>query len=97
MHILLTGGTAIASPTCKHWPAQGHRLTVEPATGNGRPGVWCAGARGEARLQEVIGVDAVVNLAGAYRRPALTYKRKVLLWNSRAFTSPKPCWLGWKA
>ena len=86
MHILLTGGTGlIGRQLCKHWLAQGHRLTVwsrQPETG---ARVCGAQVLGVARLQEVIGtVDAVVNLAGApiADRP-WTHKRKALLWNSR--------------
>lgn len=86
MHILLTGGTGlIGRQLCKHWLAQGHRLTVWSRQPETVARVCGAQVLGVARLQEVIGtVDAVVNLAGApiADRP-WTHKRKALLWNSR--------------
>ena len=97
MHILLTGGTGlIGRQLCRHWLAQGHRLTVwsrEPE----RVAALCgAQVLGVARLEEVIGVvDAVVNLAGApiADRP-WTHKRKALLWSSRiGLTETLLAWL----
>ncbi|OEC50772.1 TIGR01777 family oxidoreductase [Pseudomonas sp. AP42] len=86
MHILLTGGTGlIGRQLCKHWLAQGHRLTVWSRQPETVAQVCGAQVLGVARLQEVIGaVDAVVNLAGApiADRP-WTHKRKALLWSSR--------------
>ena len=86
MHILLTGGTGlIGRQLCKHWLAQGHRLTVWSRQPETVARVCGAQVLGVARLQEVIGtVDAVVNLAGApiADRP-WTHKRKALLWSSR--------------
>ena len=86
MHILLTGGTGlIGRQLCKHWLAQGHRLTVWSRQPETVAQLCGAQVLGVARLQEVIGaVDAVVNLAGApiADRP-WTHKRKALLWSSR--------------
>ena len=86
MQILLTGGTGlIGRQLCRHWLAQGHRLTVlsrQPETVARLCGTQVLGV---GRLQDVIGeVDAVVNLAGApiADRP-WTHKRKALLWSSR--------------
>jgi uncharacterized protein (TIGR01777 family) len=86
MHILLTGGTGlIGRQLCRHWLAQGHRLTVLSRNPDAVARVCGAQVAGVGRLQEVIGgVDAVVNLAGApiADRP-WTHKRKALLWSSR--------------
>ncbi|NMY38384.1 MULTISPECIES: TIGR01777 family oxidoreductase [Pseudomonas] len=98
MHILLTGGTGlIGRQLCRHWLAQGHRLTVwsrRPAQVS-----ECCGAdvRGIARLEELgqEPVDAVINLAGApiADRP-WTRKRKMLLWSSRiTLTETLLAWL----
>ncbi|NWC10418.1 TIGR01777 family protein [Pseudomonas agarici] len=87
MHILLTGGTGlIGRQLCKHWSAQGHRLTVWSR----RPGevarLCGAQVRGVQHLEDLAGepLDAVINLAGAPigDRP-WTRKRKSLLWSSR--------------
>ena len=86
MHILLTGGTGlIGRQLCRHWLAQGHRVTVWSRQPETVAQVCGAQVLGVGRLQEVIGaVDAVVNLAGApiTDRP-WTHKRKALLWSSR--------------
>ncbi|KTC64332.1 NAD-dependent dehydratase [Pseudomonas fluorescens ABAC62] len=86
MHILLTGGTGlIGRQLCRHWLAQGHRLTVWSRHPEEVAKLCGAQVMGVARLEEVIGaVDAVVNLAGAgiADRP-WTHKRKALLWSSR--------------
>ena len=86
MHILLTGGTGlIGRQLCRHWLAQGHRVTVWSRQPETVAQVCGAQVLGVGRLQEVIGaVDAVVNLAGApiTDRP-WTHKRKTLLWSSR--------------
>ena len=86
MHILLTGGTGlIGRQLCRHWLAQGHRVTVWSRQPETVAQVCGAQVLGVGRLQEVIGaVDAVVNLAGApiADRP-WTHKRKTLLWSSR--------------
>ena len=86
MHILLTGGTGlIGRQLCRHWLAQGHRVTVWSRQPETVAQVCGAQVLGVGRLQEVIGaVDAVVNLAGApiADRP-WTHKRKALLWSSR--------------
>ena len=98
MHILLTGGTGlIGRQLCRHWLAQGHRLTVwsrRPA----QVSECCAtGVRGIATLEELgqDPVDAVINLAGApiADRP-WTRKRKMLLWSSRiTLTETLLAWL----
>lgn len=86
MHILLTGGTGlIGRQLCRHWLAQGHRVTVWSRQPETVAQVCGAQVLGVGRLQEVIGaVDGVVNLAGApiADRP-WTHKRKALLWSSR--------------
>ena len=87
MHILLTGGTGlIGRQLCRHWLAQGHRLTVWSRRPDAVARLCGAGVRGIGQL-EALGaepVDALVNLAGApiADRP-WTHKRKALLWSSR--------------
>ena len=98
MHILLTGGTGlIGRQLCRHWLAQGHRLSVLSR----RPGqvaqLCSATVRGIGALEELDGetLDAVVNLAGApiADRP-WTHKRKALLWSSRiTLTEALLAWL----
>ncbi|AUG05773.1 TIGR01777 family oxidoreductase [Pseudomonas sp. S09G 359] len=97
MHILLTGGTGlIGRQLCRHWLAQGHRLTVWSRHPEEVASLCGAEVLGVARLEEVIGsVDAVVNLAGApiADRP-WTHKRKALLWSSRiSLTETLLAWL----
>ncbi|WP_300627524.1 TIGR01777 family oxidoreductase [Pseudomonas sp.] len=97
MHILLTGGTGlIGRQLCRHWLAQGHRLTVLSRTPASVARLCGEHVVGVARLQEVNGaVDAVVNLAGApiADRP-WTHKRKALLWSSRiSLTETLLAWL----
>ncbi|CRM93163.1 Epimerase family protein [Pseudomonas sp. 22 E 5] len=97
MHILLTGGTGlIGRQLCRHWLAQGHRLTVWSRQPERVAALCGAQVLGVARLEEVIGVvDAVVNLAGApiADRP-WTHKRKALLWSSRiGLTETLLAWL----
>ncbi|KRP61096.1 TIGR01777 family oxidoreductase [Pseudomonas orientalis] len=97
MHILLTGGTGlIGRQLCRHWLAQGHRLTVLSRTPESVARMCGAQVLGVGRLQDVIGaVDAVVNLAGApiADRP-WTHKRKALLWSSRiSLTESLLAWL----
>lgn len=97
MHILLTGGTGlIGRQLCRHWLAQGHRLTVLSRTPESVARICGAQVLGVGRLQDVIGaVDAVVNLAGApiADRP-WTHKRKALLWSSRiSLTESLLAWL----
>ncbi|PKH27349.1 TIGR01777 family oxidoreductase [Pseudomonas fluorescens] len=97
MHILLTGGTGlIGRQLCRHWLAQGHRLTVLSRTPESVARICGAQVLGVGRLQDVIGaVDAVVNLAGApiADRP-WTHKRKALLWSSRiSLTENLLAWL----
>ncbi|WP_026145214.1 TIGR01777 family oxidoreductase [Pseudomonas asplenii] len=87
MHILLTGGTGlIGRRLCKHWSAQGHRLTVWSRRPEEVARLCGAQVRGVRHLEELAGepLDAVVNLAGApiAERP-WTHRRKALLWNSR--------------
>ena len=90
MHILLTGGTGlIGRQLCRHWLAQGHRLTVWSRRPEQVSELCGTGVRGIARLdalgqEPVDAVDAVINLAGApiADRP-WTRKRKMLLWSSR--------------
>jgi len=98
MHILLTGGTGlIGRHLCKHWQAQGHRITVWSR----RPeevGKLCGDSvRGIARLEDLgdESVDAVINLAGApiADRP-WTRNRRILLWDSRiGLTEQLLAWL----
>ncbi len=97
MHILLTGGTGlIGRQLCRHWLAQGHRLSVWSRHPEEVASLCGAEVLGVARLEEVIGsVDAVVNLAGApiADRP-WTHKRKALLWSSRiSLTETLLAWL----
>ncbi|AZF51223.1 Cell division inhibitor YfcH-like [Pseudomonas sp. R4-34-07] len=97
MHILLTGGTGlIGRQLCRHWLAQGHRLTVLSRKPDAVARVCGAQVAAVGRLQDVIGgVDAVVNLAGApiADRP-WTHKRKALLWSSRiSLTESLLAWL----
>ncbi|AZE82168.1 Cell division inhibitor YfcH-like [Pseudomonas orientalis] len=97
MHILLTGGTGlIGRQLCRHWLAQGHRLTVLSRAPESVARICGAQVLGVGRLQDVIGaVDAVVNLAGApiADRP-WTHKRKALLWSSRiSLTESLLAWL----
>lgn len=102
MHILLTGGTGlIGRPLCRHWLAQGHRLTVLSRTPQ-RVAERCgAEVRGIGTFAEYGDgpLDAVVNLAGApiADRP-WTHKRKALLWASRiGLTEQLLAWLGSRA
>ena len=87
MHILLTGGTGlIGRQLCRHWLAQGHRLTVWSRRPDKVAKLCGAQVRGVGRLEEVgpEPVDAVINLAGAPIVDRLwTHKRKALLWSSR--------------
>ncbi len=97
MHILLTGGTGlIGRQLCRHWLAQGHRLTVLSRHPEHVARLCGDHVLGVGSLQEVIGpVDAVINLAGApiADRP-WTHKRKALLWSSRiSFTETLLAWL----
>ncbi|WPN99053.1 TIGR01777 family oxidoreductase [Pseudomonas sp. MUP55] len=97
MHILLTGGTGlIGRQLCRHWLAQGHRLTVLSRKPDSVARVCGAQVAGVGRLQDVSGVvDAVVNLAGTpiADRP-WTHKRKALLWSSRiSLTETLLAWL----
>lgn len=97
MHILLTGGTGlIGRQLCRHWLAQGHRLTVLSRHPEHVARLCGDHVLGVSSLQEVIGpVDAVINLAGApiADRP-WTHKRKALLWSSRiSFTETLLTWL----
>lgn len=97
MHILLTGGTGlIGRQLCRHWLAQGHRLTVLSRHPEHVARLCGDHVLGVGSLQEVIGpVDAVINLAGApiADRP-WTHKRKALLWSSRiSFTETLLTWL----
>ncbi|BBP74875.1 TIGR01777 family protein [Pseudomonas gingeri NCPPB 3146 = LMG 5327] len=87
MHILLTGGTGlIGRQLCKHWSAQGHRLTVWSRRPEDVARLCGAQVRGVRHLEDLAGepLDAVINLAGApiADRP-WTHKRKALLWSSR--------------
>jgi uncharacterized protein (TIGR01777 family) len=102
MRILLTGGTGlIGRALCRHWQGQGHELFVWSR----RPGqvaALCSGARGIARLQELVGLaplDAVVNLAGApIAESRWTTARRELLWRSRVdLTRELVAWLGRQA
>ena len=97
MHILLTGGTGlIGRQLCRHWLAQGHRLTVLSRQPEQVAKLCGDHVLGVGSLQEVIGpVDAVINLAGApiADRP-WTHKRKALLWSSRiSLTEHLLAWL----
>lgn len=98
MHILLTGGTGlIGRQLCRHWLAQGHRLSVWSRSPERVADVCGVGVRGIGTL-EALGeepVDAVINLAGApiADRP-WTRKRKLLLWGSRiTLTETLVAWL----
>ncbi|WP_110948193.1 TIGR01777 family oxidoreductase [Pseudomonas bohemica] len=87
MHILLTGGTGlIGRRLCRHWLAQGHRLTVWSRSPDQVARLCGAGVRGIAHPDDLGSepIDAVINLAGApiADRP-WTRKRKMLLWDSR--------------
>lgn len=100
MHILLTGGTGlIGRHLCRHWLAQGHRLTVWSRRPEAVAMLCGEGVRGIAELDELEAVDhldAVVNLAGApiADRP-WTASRRNLLWSSRiALTEQLLAWLG---
>ena len=98
MHILLTGGTGlIGRALCNHWAQQGHQLTVCSRSPQQVPGLCGAQVRGIGQLEELgdVGLDAVVNLAGApiADRP-WTRKRKTLLWASRiSLTEQLLAWL----
>ena len=98
MHILLTGGTGlIGRQLCRHWLAQGHRLSVWSRRPEQVHQLCGADVRGVANLQELEHepIDAVVNLAGApiADRP-WTHKRKALLWSSRiTLTETLIAWL----
>ncbi|MBF8661045.1 TIGR01777 family oxidoreductase [Pseudomonas putida] len=100
MHILLTGGTGlIGRHLCRHWLAQGHRLTVWSRRPEAVAMLCGEGVRGIAELDQLEAVDhldAVVNLAGApiADRP-WTASRRNLLWSSRiALTEQLLAWLG---
>ncbi|UVE16983.1 TIGR01777 family oxidoreductase [Pseudomonas sp. LS44] len=87
MHILLTGGTGlIGRGLCRHWLAQGYRVTVWSRRPQQVARLCGAQVRGIGRLDELADepLDAVINLAGApiADRP-WTHKRKALLWTSR--------------
>ncbi|NWA05218.1 TIGR01777 family oxidoreductase [Pseudomonas gingeri] len=87
MHILLTGGTGlIGRQLCKHWSAQGHRLTVWSRRPDEVARLCGSQVRGVRHLEDLAGepLDAVINLAGApiADRP-WTHRRKALLWSSR--------------
>jgi uncharacterized protein (TIGR01777 family) len=98
MHILLTGGTGlIGRQLCRHWSAQGYRLTVWSRQPGKVAKICGAQVRGIARLGDLgqEPVDAIVNLAGApiADRP-WTHKRKALLWSSRiTLTETLLAWL----
>ena len=98
MHILLTGGTGlIGRQLCRHWSAQGHRLTVWSRKPEKVAKTCGAQVRGVARLEDLgqEPVDAIVNLAGApiADRP-WTHKRRALLWSSRiTLTETLLAWL----
>ncbi|MFA7895413.1 TIGR01777 family oxidoreductase [Pseudomonas putida] len=100
MHILLTGGTGlIGRHLCRHWLAQGHRLTVWSRRPEAVARLCGNDVRGIAELDELEAadhIDAVVNLAGApiADRP-WTASRRSLLWSSRiALTEQLLAWLG---
>ncbi|MGE8042623.1 TIGR01777 family oxidoreductase [Pseudomonas monteilii] len=88
MHIVLTGGTGlIGRHLCRHWLAQGHRLTVWSRTPDQVSRACGQAVRGVARLDDIAAddpVDAVINLAGApiADRPWSAARRQ-LLWASR--------------
>lgn len=98
MHILLTGGTGlIGRQLCRHWLAQGHRLSVWSRRPERVSELCGAGVRGIGTLEALGGetVDAVINLAGApiADRP-WTRNRKLLLWASRiSLTETLVAWL----
>lgn len=87
MHILLTGGTGlIGRALCRHWLAQGHRLTVWSRTPEQVDRLCGSSVRGIGRLEEYGDepLDAVINLAGApIADQPWTSKRKIMLWDSR--------------
>ena len=87
MHILLTGGTGlIGRELCRHWLAQGHRLSVWSRQPERVQALCGAGVRGIEHLVELSHepVDVVVNLAGApIAGGRWTRKRKAQLWSSR--------------
>ncbi|WP_223461144.1 MULTISPECIES: TIGR01777 family oxidoreductase [unclassified Pseudomonas] len=98
MHILLTGGTGlIGRQLCRHWSAQGYRLTVWSRQPGKVAKICGAQVRGIARLGDLgqEPVDAIVNLAGAPIADRLwTHKRKALLWSSRiTLTETLLAWL----
>lgn len=102
MHILLTGGTGlIGRPLCRHWLAQGHRLTVLSRTPQRVAELCGTGVRGIGAFTEYGDgpLDAVVNLAGAPIADRLwTHKRKALLWASRiGLTEQLLAWLAGRA
>ncbi|MCY1281051.1 Epimerase family protein [compost metagenome] len=98
MHILLTGGTGlIGRGLCRHWLAQGHRLTVWSRRPQQVATLCGAAVRGIGRLEELGDepLDAVINLAGApiADRP-WTHRRKATLWASRiTLTEQLLAWL----
>lgn len=98
MHILLTGGTGlIGRQLCRHWLAQGHRLSVWSRRPEQVARLCGAQVKGVALLEELgeEPIDAVVNLAGApiADRP-WTRSRKALLWSSRiTLTETLVAWL----
>ena len=98
MHILLTGGTGlIGRQLCRHWLAQGHRLSVWSRRPEQVAKLCGAQVKGVATLEELgqEPVDAVINLAGApiADRP-WTRKRKAVLWSSRiSLTETLLAWL----
>ena len=87
MHILLTGGTGlIGRQLCRHWLAQGHRLSVWSRHPERVKALCGADVRGIAHLVELSheSVDVVINLAGEpIAGGRWTRKRKALLWSSR--------------
>ncbi|MDU7502932.1 MAG: TIGR01777 family oxidoreductase [Corynebacterium kroppenstedtii] len=87
MHILLTGGTGlIGRQLCRHWLAQGHRLSVWSRQPERVQALCGACVRGIEHLVELSHepVDVVVNLAGApIAGGRWTRKRKAQLWSSR--------------
>ncbi|AYC31728.1 TIGR01777 family protein [Pseudomonas cavernae] len=102
MHILLTGGTGlIGRALCRHWLAQGQRISVWSRRPQQVASLCGAQVRGIGRLEELTDepLDAVINLAGApiAERP-WTHKRKALLWSSRiALTEQLVAWLEGRA
>ncbi|WP_159814628.1 TIGR01777 family oxidoreductase [Pseudomonas sp. 18058] len=102
MHILLTGGTGlIGRQLCRHWSAQGHRLTVWSRTPEKVAKICGAQVRGIARLEDVGDepLDAIINLAGApIADQPWTHRRKALLWSSRiTLTETLLAWLETRA